>query len=69
MLTGEVKKILAECLTNYVLDFQKKRAAITDEDVEHFMRVRTISPNPTAWKEELEKRAEEKKRKEDEKAK
>ena len=57
LLTGEVKKRLIEVVTEYITDFQAKRAKVTDADVEKFMKVRPIDANPKAWKAELEKRA------------
>ena len=69
MLTGEVKTILADVITKYVEDFQARRAKITDEMVDHFMKVRTISPNPDKFGPELAKRAELKKKQDEEKAK
>jgi tryptophanyl-tRNA synthetase len=57
LLTGEVKAILIDCLTEFLLDFQAKRAKVTDEDVEKFLEIRQMSPYPTAWKEEMDKRA------------
>ena len=43
MLTGEVKKILIEVLQALISDFQKRRAAVTDEMVREFMRVRRLN--------------------------
>ncbi|CAM9659199.1 unnamed protein product [Ascophyllum nodosum] len=42
MLTGEVKKILIEILTQMTKDHQEARAAVTDETVREFMAVRPI---------------------------
>ena len=44
LLTGEVKKICIETLQAFVKEYQERRAQVTDEDVEHFMKVRPISP-------------------------
>ena len=69
MLTGEVKKILIDCLTKFVTDFQARRAKVTDEDVDRFMEIRNIYPYPKAWKEEMDRRAAEKAKAEEEKRK
>ena len=37
LLTGDVKKILVDCLTTWMTAFQERRAKITDEDVKIFM--------------------------------
>lgn len=37
MLTGEIKKICAQVLKEFVLDFQARRALVTDEIVKEFM--------------------------------
>jgi len=42
MLTGEIKQLLVDVLTPMILDFQRARAAVTDEQVKAFMAVRTI---------------------------
>lgn len=68
MLTGEVKKVLIEVLQKFVKEFQEARAKITDDDVANFMSRKKIDPYPRAWKEELEKRAAERKKAEEEKA-
>ena len=49
MLTGEVKQLLIECLTKWVLNFQEKRKKVTNETVKHFMSVRKINPFPKHW--------------------
>lgn len=68
MLTCEVKEILVEVLNKFVKEFQEARAKITDDDVANFMSRKKIDPFPRAWKEELEKRAVEKKKADEEKA-
>lgn len=40
MLTGELKKILIECITNIVLKHQANRSKLTDADVKDFMTPR-----------------------------
>ena len=42
MLTGEVKKELIGVLQKLVKNHQEKRAAVTDEMVKEFMRVREL---------------------------
>jgi len=42
MMTGEVKGMLSDVLTEIVHDFQAKRAQITDEVVAEFMKVRPL---------------------------
>lgn len=49
MMTGDIKKILIECLQAFVKDFQDRRAKITDKDVEHFMSTRKIEAMPAAF--------------------
>lgn len=44
MLTGEIKKILIEVLTDLVERHRRARAAVTDEMVDAFMAVRPL-PN------------------------
>ena len=44
LLTGEVKKICIETLQAFVKDYQERRAQVTDEDVENFMKIRPIDP-------------------------
>ena len=68
LLTGEVKKILIEVLQKFVKEFQEARAKITDADVENFMARKKIDPFPRKWKDELEKRAADRKKAEQEKA-
>lgn len=67
MMTGEVKAVLIEILTEFVTGFQEARAKISDEDVEKFLARRKIDPYPKAWKAEMDKRAAEKAAKEAEK--
>lgn len=57
MLTAEIKAILSDIIAEFVLDFQQRRAKVTDEDVLKFMAVRPIDPNPKKWKAELDRRA------------
>lgn len=42
MLTGELKKILIECITKIVLEHQSRRSVLTDEDVKEFMTPRKL---------------------------
>mmetsp|Transcript_20488 Transcript_20488/g.33816 ORF Transcript_20488/g.33816 Transcript_20488/m.33816 type:complete len:223 (+) Transcript_20488:697-1365(+) len=42
MLTGEVKEMLSEVLTDIVLNFQKQRSGITDEILAQYMKVRPL---------------------------
>ncbi|TDH67279.1 hypothetical protein CCR75_003113 [Bremia lactucae] len=42
IMSGEVKQKLIDVMSEYTLDFQKRRAAITDELVAEFMKVRTL---------------------------
>jgi len=42
LMTGEVKKILIEVLTDLVAEHQKRRALVTDEVVKKFMSVREM---------------------------
>lgn len=42
MLTGEVKAILIELLQHIVAEHQRKRALITDEQIEEFMTIRKL---------------------------
>lgn len=42
MLTGELKKILIECITKIVLEHQTNRMKITDEIVKEFMTPRKL---------------------------
>jgi len=67
--TGEVKARLIEVITEFIMDFQAKRAKVTDADVELFKSIRQINPYPAAWKDELEKRAAERRAQEDAKQK
>ena len=49
LLTGEVKKVLIECLQEFLKEFQERRAKVTDADVEKFMAQRKINMFPKAW--------------------
>lgn len=69
MLTGEVKDELTKCLQAYLAEFQKRRAKVTDEDVKAFMAVRKMDPFPSAWKEEMDRRAAEQAKKDADKKK
>lgn len=42
MMSGEVKQKLIDVMSEYTLDFQKRRAAITDNLVSEFMSVRPL---------------------------
>ena len=42
LLTGELKKMAIELLQEYVQQFQTRRAAVTDEVLENFMRPRKL---------------------------
>jgi len=42
MLTGEVKQILINVIQKLVRDHQERRKLVTDEEIEHFMRVRPL---------------------------
>jgi len=67
MLTGEVKALLIDIINAFLKDFQEKRSKITDQDVEHFMAIRKISPMPQKLiqrKEQAKKQQEEDKKQE-----
>lgn len=49
MLTGEIKAELIKVMQDFVGDFQKKRAKITDEDVRKFMDIRQMQKLPSRW--------------------
>jgi len=51
MLTGEIKNILIETLSQFLTEFQTRRKAVTDEMVKKFMEVRPINPAPKAFQE------------------
>ncbi|EKJ77183.1 hypothetical protein ACHAPM_003987 [Fusarium culmorum] len=69
LLTGELKKMAIESLQPVVQSFQERRAAVTDEVLESFMKPRKLqwggNPNPKPKedkkKEKAEKKPEEKK--------
>ncbi|KAG8352088.1 Tryptophan--tRNA ligase, cytoplasmic [Fusarium venenatum] len=69
LLTGELKKMAIEALQPVVQSFQERRAAVTDEVLESFMKPRRLqwagNPNPKPKedkkKEKAEKKPEEKK--------
>jgi len=42
MLTGELKKILIECITKIIQEHQTNRIKITDDDVKEFMTPRKL---------------------------
>lgn len=42
MLTGELKKILIDRVTEIVLEHQANRSKITDDDVKEFMTPRNL---------------------------
>ena len=52
MTTTEVKQILIECISNFLTDFQARRAAVTDEVVAEFMSERRIDIMPDRFKPE-----------------
>lgn len=41
-MTGELKKICIETLTQFITAYQERRAKITEEVVDEFMRVRPL---------------------------
>lgn len=49
-MTGELKKLAIEALQKVVADFQERRAKVTDEVLESFMKPRKLhwggNPNP-----------------------
>lgn len=51
MLTGEVKAILIECISEFLREFQERRKKVTDEDVKKFMDIRKINPVPKKFEE------------------
>jgi len=42
MLTGELKKVLIDCVTKIVLQHQERKMNITDEDIKMFMTPRKL---------------------------
>jgi tryptophanyl-tRNA synthetase len=46
MMTGEVKAILIEVLTQFITEFQERRKKITDDDIKKFLEVRPMNPVP-----------------------
>ena len=42
MMSGEVKQKLIDVMSSFATDMQKRRAAVTDEMIEEFMRVRPL---------------------------
>jgi tryptophanyl-tRNA synthetase len=42
MLTGHVKSILVDVLNDIIADFKRRRAAVTDDVLDAFMRVRQM---------------------------
>jgi len=42
MLTGELKKVLIDCITKIVLQHQERKNKITDDDVKIFMTPRKL---------------------------
>lgn len=50
LLTGDLKKLAIEALQKVVADFQERRAKVTDEVLESFMKPRKLqwggNPNP-----------------------
>jgi tryptophanyl-tRNA synthetase len=47
MLTGELKKRCIEVLQHLVLEFQQRRASVTDDLVKEFMSVRPMGHHPS----------------------
>lgn len=43
MLTSEVKKILIDCLQELVATHQQRKAEVTDEMIDEFMRPRALN--------------------------
>jgi tryptophanyl-tRNA synthetase len=43
MLTGQVKKELITLLQDFIAEHQRKRAEVTEEVVDEFMRVRPMA--------------------------
>jgi tryptophanyl-tRNA synthetase len=42
MMSGEVKQKLIDIMTEFALDMQARRAAVTEEQIAEFMRVREL---------------------------
>lgn len=42
MMSGEVKQLLIDEMSSFALEMQKRRAAVTDAEVQEFMRVREL---------------------------
>ena len=51
MMTGEIKQILIDCLTQFLVEYQERRNKVTDEDVKKFMEIRKINPVPQRFEE------------------
>lgn len=51
MMTGEVKQILIECLSDFLKDFQERRKKVTDEQVRKFLEIRKMNPVPKRFEE------------------
>ena len=49
MMSGDIKKILIECLQKFVKDFQDRRAKVTEADVKQYMSIRKIEAMPKAF--------------------
>jgi len=56
MLTGEVKKLLIDCLNDYLKFYQENMKKVTKETVDEFMKIRKIdamseklTKNKEAW--------------------
>lgn len=62
MLTGEIKKICGDVITEFITDYQEKRSKVTDKDVELFTSVRPINGKSSKMPEQPEKPAEEAKK-------
>ncbi|CAI2370183.1 unnamed protein product [Moneuplotes crassus] len=44
MLTGEIKQICADVITEFITEYQERRKKVTDEDVQLFTSIRPINP-------------------------
>lgn len=55
MTTGEVKQVLTDVLTQFIIDFQERRKKVTDEVVARFLAIRKINPVPKKFSEAKQK--------------
>lgn len=60
MMTGEIKNICADVLTEFITDYQAKRKKVTDEDVKLFCSTRQIDPTSSKLPPKAEKPKEDK---------